>query len=155
MCGIVGLFIKDKALEPQLGKLMAEMLSTMCDRGPDSAGFAVYGADEDGLCKITLQSPDSSAFAGLDSAFTETLGTKVRLTVRDTHAVLRLDAALADKARKLLREGYPHLRVMGVGDRIEIYKEVGYPTDVADRFGLSGMKAVTPSPTPAWRPSRR
>ncbi|WP_022723740.1 glutamine amidotransferase family protein [Rhodopseudomonas sp. B29] len=140
MCGIVGLFIKDKALEPQLGKLMAEMLSTMCDRGPDSAGFAVYGADEGGLCKITLQSPDSSAFAGLDDALTEALATDVGMTVRDTHAVLRLDASFADKARKLLRERYPHLRVMGVGDRIEIYKEVGYPTDVADRFGLSGMK---------------
>ncbi|MFT4276440.1 MAG: glutamine amidotransferase family protein [Rhodopseudomonas sp.] len=140
MCGIVGLFMKDKALEPQLGELLAEMLSTMCDRGPDSAGFAVYGADESGLCKVTLQSPDPSAFAGLDVALGETLGGKVGMTVRDTHAVLRLDAALAGAARKVLRERYPHLRVMGVGERIEIYKEVGYPTSVADRFGLAGMQ---------------
>jgi ammonia channel protein AmtB len=40
MCGIVGLFIKDKALEPRLGELTAGMLATMCERGPDSAGFA-------------------------------------------------------------------------------------------------------------------
>ena len=41
MCGIVGLFIKDPALEPELGRLAAGMLATMSDRGPDSAGFAV------------------------------------------------------------------------------------------------------------------
>jgi glutamate synthase domain-containing protein 1 len=139
MCGIVGLFIKDKALEPQLGKLLAGMLATMCDRGPDSAGFAVYGSDESGSCKITVQSPDPALFRGLDAALGELLGTKVQMIVRDTHAVLRLDAALADRARQLLREKYPQLRVMGVGERIEIYKEVGYPTGVADRFGLSSM----------------
>ncbi|WP_454625118.1 class II glutamine amidotransferase [Bradyrhizobium cenepequi] len=139
MCGIVGLFIKDKALEPQLGKLLAGMLATMCDRGPDSAGFAVYGSDESGSCKITVQSPDPALFSGLDAALGDALGAEVQMTVRDTHAVLRLDAALADKARQLLREKYPQFRVMGVGERIEIYKEVGYPTGVAERFGLSSM----------------
>lgn len=43
MCGIVGLFLKDQRLEPELGALLAGMLGTLCDRGPDSAGFAVYG----------------------------------------------------------------------------------------------------------------
>ncbi len=37
MCGIVGLFLKDKSLEPQLGQLLSDMLITMTDRGPDSA----------------------------------------------------------------------------------------------------------------------
>ena len=44
MCGIAGLFLKDRALEPELGGLLAGMLAPLCDRGPDSAGFAVYGA---------------------------------------------------------------------------------------------------------------
>ena len=48
MCGIVGLFLKDRSLEPELGALLAGMLGTMCDRGPDSAGFAVYGAADAG-----------------------------------------------------------------------------------------------------------
>src|SRR5215472_4903027 len=140
MCGIVGLFIKDKAIEPDLGRLLAGMLATMCDRGPDSAGFAVYGAGEAGSCKITLQSPDPSLFVRLDLALGDALGVKsIRIFVRDTHAVVRMDAPLVDKARKVLREGYPLLRVMGVGERIEIYKEVGYPTSVAERFGLPGM----------------
>jgi methylamine---glutamate N-methyltransferase subunit A len=139
MCGIVGLFIKDAVLEPQLGRLLSGMLATMCDRGPDSAGFAVYSPGESGSCKITVQSPDASLFVGLDVALGDALGGKIRMTVKDTHAVLRLKSSLADKARELLREKYPRLRVMGVGERIEIYKEVGYPTSVAERFGLSGM----------------
>jgi methylamine---glutamate N-methyltransferase subunit A len=139
MCGIVGLFIKDAVLEPQLGRLLSGMLATMCDRGPDSAGFAVYSPGESGSCKITVQSPDASLFVGLDVALGDALGGKIRMTVKDTHAVLRLKSSLADKTRELLREKYPRLRVMGVGERIEIYKEVGYPTSVAERFGLSGM----------------
>jgi glutamate synthase domain-containing protein 1 len=142
MCGIVGLFLKDTTLQPDLGKLLSGMLSTMCDRGPDSAGFAVYGPNEAGLAKITVQSPDPAAFSGLDAALGKALGTKVNLTAKDSHAVLRLDGALVGKARALLREQYPHLRVMATGERIEIYKEVGYPTDVADRFDLSKMSGT-------------
>ena len=36
MCGIVGLFLKDPKLEPQLGAMLTDMLITMTDRGPDS-----------------------------------------------------------------------------------------------------------------------
>ena len=55
MCGIVGLFLKDKALEPRLGDLLSDMLITLSDRGPDSAGIAIYG-DGSGKTKITVQS---------------------------------------------------------------------------------------------------
>ena len=139
MCGIVGLFIKDDRLQPDLGRLLAGMLSTMCDRGPDSAGFAIYGAGQAGTSKITLQSPDPSQFARLDSTLGAALNSPVRMTVTDTHAVLRLDSKLADDARDILRTQHPDIRIMASGERIEIYKEVGYPTKVASRFGLAKM----------------
>jgi hypothetical protein len=70
MCGIVGLFLKDKSLEPQLGAMLADMLARMGDRGPDSAGFAVYGETHNGLAKITVQSPfPAEDFAGLADRF--------------------------------------------------------------------------------------
>ena len=57
MCGIVGLYLKNPALESQLGALFEPMLLAMTDRGPDSAGFAIYGDDvRDGWVKLTLQS---------------------------------------------------------------------------------------------------
>ena len=53
--------------------------------------------------------------------------------------MLTLPADKVDEARDWLREHRPALRVMGVGEAIEIYKEIGYPTDVADRFDLKSM----------------
>ena len=42
MCGIVGLFAKTEAIEERLGAHLGAMLVQMDDRGPDSAGVAVY-----------------------------------------------------------------------------------------------------------------
>ena len=42
MCGIVGLLLKKPALRSQLGELMVPMLIGMTERGPDSAGLAVF-----------------------------------------------------------------------------------------------------------------
>lgn len=139
MCGIVGLFLKDQALEPELGALLSGMLGTMCDRGPDSAGFAIYGAAERGMVKMTVQSPDPAQFRGLADSLSARLGTPVRAAVKDTHAVLQLDAEHAEATRALLTRDYPHLRLLGAGERMEIYKEVGYPTEVAGRFALAAM----------------
>ena len=38
MCGIVGLLILDRDLEPQLGELLAAMLVQMTERGPGLGG---------------------------------------------------------------------------------------------------------------------
>ena len=67
MCGIVGLFLKDASLEPKLGELLSAMMITMSDRGPDSAGIALYGNKQPNLLKLTLQSPTPDQdFDGLD-----------------------------------------------------------------------------------------
>jgi glutamate synthase domain-containing protein 1 len=140
MCGIVGLFLKDKSLEPRLGELLSGMLSTMCDRGPDSAGFAVYGTPSSGKVKITVQSADPGKdFDGLATLVEKAIGATARLLRKDTHAVLTLAAGKAETAREAIRAARPAIRIMGTGEAIEIYKEVGYPTEVAERFDLAGM----------------
>jgi glutamate synthase domain-containing protein 1 len=140
MCGIVGLFIKDKSLEPRLGELTAEMLATMCDRGPDSAGFAVYGPALAGKAKVTVQSQNPDAdFAGLAESVSRAIAGEAKLTVRSTHAVLLVPEDKVEAARAAIRTAHPGVRIMGSGDAIEIYKEVGYPTDVSKRFHLSNM----------------
>src|SRR6266403_321686 len=59
MCGIVGLFFKRGTATPDLGPLLAGMLSQMAERGPDSTGFALYGdATPEGAFKATLHAPD-------------------------------------------------------------------------------------------------
>ncbi len=61
MCGIVGLFLKDRALEPRLGALLTDMLMTMTNRGPDCAGIAIYRGTAPGGTKLTVQSDTPGA----------------------------------------------------------------------------------------------
>ncbi len=139
MCGIVGLFLKKETLRPRLGTLLTDMLITMTDRGPDSAGIAIYGSDSGGL-KMTVQSANPALdFDGLAALLTAGLGAAVAVRVIDTHAVLTLPDGSAAMARALLAEARPGIRIMGTGETMEIFKEVGLPRDVAARFGIRGM----------------
>ena len=140
MCGIVGLFLKDASLEPRLGQMLSEMLITMTDRGPDSAGIAIYSAETPGQAKLTVQSADPAQdFPGLRAALSEEIDAAVTITTRDTHAVLGLPAERLDAARAALAMLRPSIQVMSRGARLEIYKEVGLPRDVAARFDLGAM----------------
>ena len=139
MCGIVGLFLKDKALEPRLGALLADMLVSMSDRGPDSAGIAIYGGVESGRAKITVQSANPGAdFAGLESAL-EDADIAATVTVKSTHAVVEVAPQALEQARAALVAARPGLRVMSAGESVEIYKEVGLPKDVVARFDIADM----------------
>ncbi|WP_429098425.1 class II glutamine amidotransferase [Aminobacter sp. BE322] len=140
MCGIVGLFLKDKSLEPQLGALLSEMLVTMTDRGPDSAGIAIYGAGAKGQGKITIQSAAAEEdFKGLDAELGKKIGAKVSATIKSTHAVLDVPADKIGEARAAIAELRPNVRIMGAGEAIEIYKEVGLPVEVVQRFDVTKM----------------
>lgn len=140
MCGIVGLFLKDKSMEPKLGAMLTDMLITMSDRGPDSAGIAVYGGEDAGFVKLTVQSANPRIdFEGLDAEIGEALGKTVGIEPKDTHAVLTVPAEKSEDARNVLANLRPNIRIMSVGDSIEIYKEVGLPGEVAERFDLSSM----------------
>src|SRR6516165_8026515 len=95
MCGIVGLFLKDLNLVPKLGEMLSDMLITMTDRGPDSAGIAIYGAPKKGRIKITVQSPKAASdFDGLKGALAK-VGISVFVTVKSSHAVIETDAEAA------------------------------------------------------------
>lgn len=140
MCGIVGLFLKDRSLEPQLGAMLTEMLITMTDRGPDSAGIAIYGRPTPGHAKLTVQSANpNSDFAGLAQDLGAHLGATVTGTIKDTHMVLDVPEAQLDAARAAVASLRPALKVMSAGTGIEIYKEVGLPRAVAARFDLAAM----------------
>lgn len=137
MCGIVGLFLKQDAMRPKLGEMLCDMLVTMTDRGPDSAGIAIYGDAADGV-KITVQSDAGAiAFEGLDRTLSEALGAAVTVRTVDTHAVIVVPPELEEVAVIALEQR--GLRIMASGVAMEIYKEVGLPRDVAARFGLRGM----------------
>jgi methylamine---glutamate N-methyltransferase subunit A len=144
MCGIVGLFLKNRALEPELGGMMAGMLGTMCDRGPDSAGFAVYGGGDSSHIKLTLRasSPEYD-FGALAHQVGHAIESHVSVADHGSHAVFTVSADAAEAARQAIeRIAGDEVRLFSRGSRIEIYKDIGRPTNVAKRYRLQDMSGT-------------
>lgn len=139
MCGIVGLFLKDSELRPELGALLSQMLGVMDDRGPDSAGFAVYGESEIGRIKITVSAAATCDFSELAETLAGELKTAVSVTAHVTHGVLSVPEEREADVRAVLSRCAPELVIVGVSTRMALFKEVGIPSTVAAHLGLERM----------------
>ena len=141
MCGIVGLYLKNPELESRIGELFKPMLIAMTDRGPDSAGFAIYGDEVgEGWVKLTLRHPD----ADYDwEALATRLKTELQLELswfqNASVAVFKVHAEEAT-LREWLSEEAADVLILSVGQSIEILKEVGLTEKNAETFNLEGMK---------------
>ncbi len=134
MCGIVGLFLKTSALEPELGRLTALMLHEMSSRGPDSAGFAIYGAG--GITKVSaLSLTGETDWGAYQNALSTALGVPVDLTTLSDHALIRVPGD-GQAARNWLIENATDVSVLGVGEAMELCKGIGDPDAVAERLDL-------------------
>jgi len=141
MCGIVGLLVKKPALQAQLGNLMLPMLIGMTERGPDSAGMAVFTSPvADDRRKLSLYSGtgefDWNAF---EAAAREALGPETVLTVQANHGVLETAAPVAG-AKRWIREHHPALHVLSAGQYIDLYKDIGAPADIAQRYDFRSLQ---------------
>jgi glutamate synthase domain-containing protein 1 len=133
MCGIAGLFLKNDALQGDLGRMTGAMLRELCDRGPDSAGFAVYGGDTQGtkLCMVSRNGAiDWNAIA---RQLGDAIGADVAVEEIEDHAIFKTTGA-GDIARKWLIDNVPAAYVLSQGQRIEIFKGVGNPAAIMDRL---------------------
>ena len=126
MCGIIGLHLLDSELEPQLGSLVAAMLTQMSDRGPDSAGIAIYGeVVDEGLLKYSCRSDDRNFNW---SSLAATIG-----------------ARLVQHGEGIVLIGMPELQsqieshdvsIISTGVAVEVFKDVGAPISVLNRFDI-------------------
>ncbi|VIO70834.1 Amidophosphoribosyltransferase [Bradyrhizobium ivorense] len=142
MCGIVGLFLKNERLQPELGGHLSRMLATMSARGPDSAGIAVYGSGADDLIKLTLRAADPAADGDLAGKLAAAIEAGVDLIRRSNHVVLTIPKHRRAPALTWLAQHAPDIDVVSAGSRMEIYKEVGLPERVANRFSISAMRGT-------------
>ncbi len=143
MCGIVGLFAKSAEVEARLGVHLAAMLAQMSDRGPDSAGVAVYRDPAPlGSSKLTLFSAEPHEdWDALGRALGDAFGGSPESSVRASHAVILVEAEAGD-AEEWVRHHRPDLRVMSAGSVIEIYKETGLPRSFVEEFGLAELQGT-------------
>ncbi len=143
MCGIVGLYLKNPALEPELGRLFEPMLIEMTERGPDSAGVAVYhhpvGPE---ATKLTLFHRDHDyAWKALETDMEKALDTEASLERVSSHAVLTVEAGERAAVDWLMDER-PEVQIVSIGRIIEIYKEMGLPAEVAEEFAVREMSGT-------------
>ena len=143
MCGIVGLFLKDRTLDQELGQLLSQMLITMSDRGPDSAGIAIYGEPSKEESKITVQSSNHSEdFDVLENIYEQEAWDNVRLSRKDNHAVITTDTVHLKNILTYINHHMSNLRIMSIGNSVEIYKETGLPVEVIKRFSIDHMSGT-------------
>ena len=139
MCGIVGLMIKKPALRSRLGELATPMLIGMTERGPDSAGLAVFTDAVPGdQRKYSLYSGQGDVdWEGARTSATAVLG-DAAITVQANHAVLATGAPV-DVVRAWLKREHPRLHLLSVGRRIDLFKDIGAPADVAERYDFAHL----------------
>ena len=141
MCGIVGLFTKNPAFEDRLGDYLSSMLIEMSDRGPDSAGVAIYRnpVKKDGVKLSLFSADDAYPWRALAKELSKELGDKISIEVRASHAILVVHEDFP-MIKAWLHHHHPDLKIMSAGNTIEIFKEKGLPKDVVDRFKLRDLK---------------
>ncbi len=137
MCGIVGLYLKNPKLKSKLGAMFKPMLIEMTNRGPDSAGVAIYrNPTKKAETKFSLAHDDAnynwkSVVSGLNKALkAKSSGKKI-----GNHFILVTTAKEAS-AVAWLKQHHPAVRVVGSGHSIEIFKETGLPANVYEKFDL-------------------
>jgi glutamate synthase domain-containing protein 1 len=142
MCGIVGLLLKDSSLRPRLGEFMVPMLIGMTERGPDSSGMAVFTAG------VPAQSRKLSLYCGAPGfdwwRAAETLAgllTDAEWEIKANHCIVTSSADPAAVRDWLARE-FPAVRVLSVGRHIDLYKDIGLPSEVADRYAFSELSGT-------------
>jgi glutamate synthase domain-containing protein 1 len=135
MCGIVGLHLREPSLYPRLGELLTAMLGQVVERGPDSAGVAVYGdprLSPPGRATVSLL---GTAQADAEAALRGRLPDAVAIAADATtvvHAAVPVAGLLAAVADLL-----PHAIVIGSGEDVAVLKGTGHPGALADSFGLA------------------
>ncbi|MEO5766413.1 MAG: class II glutamine amidotransferase [Casimicrobiaceae bacterium] len=141
MCGIVGLLVKTPSMRDQLGELMLPMLIGMSERGPESAGLAVFtepvAADHRKFSVYTVV--EAAGWDEFTLAAKRDLGGDTTVTAQANHAVV-LTSALPGSVKAWLARHYPAHHLLSIGQSIDLYKDTGTPAEVAQRYHFSELQ---------------
>jgi glutamate synthase domain-containing protein 1 len=137
VCGIVGLQLRGDQRPGRLGGLISSMLTQVRERGPDSAGVALYGdpvLTPAGQAAVSVLAGDVPA-PGLAARLEGLPGVHVTAAadVRVITAGVRQEQLTAAVAAAL-----PGAPVLGTGPGLAVLKGVGDPLDLIRSFGLAG-----------------
>ncbi|GAA2140409.1 glutamine amidotransferase [Arthrobacter humicola] len=144
MCGIAALQLRNPSLHHQMGSLLSSMMCQIVDRGPDSAGLAVYdtpGLVAQGTSTLSLLGKDqgmpvNAISAALENLLPASAATAVRVVGDTTLVSAAVGTELLVKA---VSETLPGSTIIGRGEHVAVMKSVGHPMDIAAEHGLAAM----------------
>lgn len=152
MCGIAGLI--HRGASAAVGAEMTSMLQALKHRGPDSTGFAVYGAAAPDAYIMRVKVAEREDMArghGVRALLDQRIdrldallahhGVEVRAKARPTDYALRYLLGRADDLEGLARhiEEEDGIEILSLGAGLELVKDLGDAAEVADAYALGGF----------------
>ena len=155
MCGIAGLI--HRGTSGDIGREMTAMLQALKHRGPDSAGFALYGKPDPDhhimRFKVAEQEDLRTGFrihheirerkALVDERLAE-MGAKVEHEDQATEYAYRYVFTYAGDLRRLADyiEDIEGAEILSLGHALELIKDLGDATRVSGQYALGGFKGT-------------
>ncbi|MDQ0689214.1 glutamine amidotransferase [Arthrobacter sp. W4I7] len=144
MCGIAALQLRNPSLHPWMGSLLSSMLCQIVDRGPDSAGLAVYntpGLVREGTSTLSLLGKDQGmTTAAITTGVAALLPPDAAAAVQVVGDTTLVSAAVGtDLLVKAVSETLPGSTIIGRGEHVAVMKSVGHPMEIAAEHGLEAM----------------
>ena len=154
MCGIAGLIHRGKS--SNVGKELQSMLQALKHRGPDSTGYALY-AENDGenfimRFKVGENVGEGSTSVNEDESIYDTrkklvdkklsdLGATIvkeeKLTPYSFRYEMKYDKDLMEFSKNI--ESVEMVEILSIGKSLELIKDLGDATVVAERYGLGNV----------------
>lgn len=156
MCGIAGLIHRGGT--DNIGAELASMLQAMKHRGPDSTGYALYSKPRTKKkfvmrFKVAEGAEAREGFAiheqmaarkkAVDKRLKE-LGVEVEKRKKATEYAYRYELRYDGDLRKLANyiEDIENVEILSLGHSLELVKDLGDATEVADQYGLKKFKGT-------------
>lgn len=143
MCGIVGFLARSAPLRESLGELVVPMLSCMGERGPDSAGLAVFSDPlDDPLRRYSFYARDREFdWGGFLTQFTVDTDATSEIEAVENHAIL-VSTAGPESVNHWLDECELPVHLLSAGRSIDVYKDEGHPSEIARRYHFGEMQGT-------------
>lgn len=143
MCGIVGFMARDASMRSGLGELVVPMLTCMGERGPDSAGLAVFSDPlAGGLRRYSFYTADRDFdWTGFLSQFAAETGFSSEIEAVESHAIL-VSAADPATVQDWLSGRDDPVHLLSAGRTIDVYKDEGHPEQIARRYSFNGLQGT-------------
>jgi glutamate synthase domain-containing protein 1 len=147
MCGVIGLLIRDPALEPQLGSMLVTMIEALDERGPDSSGIAVYADRRLGeelhavpRVKVSLGSDERVDWSAVAASLETRFGDAVGSSPFGAGLVVDITPEEERGLSTFINERFPDVRTLATGLNLRVLKDTGRPTETCARYGVAGWE---------------